>query len=1038
MRKNIGNDKVIRAMVIGISAMLASSAPLTALAAEGDEGTGNTEPKTGGEDTTSSTVCDKAQAAADTAQDAVDTAEGSAKTVKDDVKENVVAGEAGLNKDGKDLAQNVIDAAGKVENASVENGTPLAGAETDITNADIELGKAETNDGLSNNAYDKADDAAEKAAEIAEDVNDAMNKANATVDEKIDAIENATSIADANAAYSELEETANKAQEDFDAKLDAYNAAKDAYDKAVKEIEDYEAAYNAAINNADENAAAAQAKLAEAKKNAAALEAAVAAAKDAVDASAADAMVIAEKEELTQNDGGLNWRNEDQLFIAIMEKYYLPEKLGIAGAKVTRIQGKDNNEYNYFTAEYVENGETKVKYYNFKMDGNSKDDIVIFEKREVEIFGGAADRYVDKDGNLIDTAAGVEAGTIVGVNDEYLIKNDATKSETLVSDSEVTGTSKEDIFVDEDNAKESWKLDEEGNLVKTVTADVTTITYTDATFTSDKSYATDAERDKAAADKKAELEEATGKDATITETETYVATGTYIPAFTETIDINVRMDFKSSKNEAIKDAKEEILDANDIKKGSLEFWDKDLEDQGYYLLKDANGNDLISFSNMKAEVVKDRKFLDDDYQVTGTATVTYAKIEKETISQSTLGAIWNDLKAFFGKGDTTNEQLEAAARQAVEAEGGIFIGAEWAEGKYDKATIRYVKGYKVETDAYNSKEDAQNALSNLINTSATNATETKRDTNNSIERVAYDVQNTGIKTNYSYTVDYLEKASETTVKNKTVATETYGNAEKLTGEIIQNKNYLDGKILLTQQDKDYRAFVDDAKALTGKYDRLLQEAKQANADVATAQKQVDALKAAIEDLKGKSSNKAKLADLEDKLAAAEANWDKAKENLSTILNKLEGAGVTLEDVINRLTPPTTPGGEDGTTTPTTAPTTTPTVAPVAMVATAAPAAPAAAAPAAPAPVVQIEEEETPLAPTIDEAGDNDDEEDEKETAIVAIEEEETPLVASVEGNKISWWWWLILLILGATGYEMYKKHEEKKKAAEEAAAKDAE
>lgn len=36
MRKNSKNEKVIRAMAIGISAMLMASSPLTALAAEGE------------------------------------------------------------------------------------------------------------------------------------------------------------------------------------------------------------------------------------------------------------------------------------------------------------------------------------------------------------------------------------------------------------------------------------------------------------------------------------------------------------------------------------------------------------------------------------------------------------------------------------------------------------------------------------------------------------------------------------------------------------------------------------------------------------------------------------------------------------------------------------------------------------------------------------------------------------------------------------------------------------------------------------------
>ena len=69
-----------------------------------------------------------------------------------------------------------------------------------------------------------------------------------------------------------------------------------------------------------------------------------------------------------------------------------------------------------------------------------------------------------------------------------------------------------------------------------MTADVTTITYTDAKFTSTEQYQTEAERDAAAAEKEKELEMPEGKQATVTITEktdyTYTGNGTYIPTFT--------------------------------------------------------------------------------------------------------------------------------------------------------------------------------------------------------------------------------------------------------------------------------------------------------------------------------------------------------------------------------------------------------------------------------------------------------------------------------------------------------------------------
>lgn len=101
-----------------------------------------------------------------------------------------------------------------------------------------------------------------------------------------------------------------------------------------------------------------------------------------------------------------------------------------------------------------------------------------------------------------------------------MIKNDGTESIIISDNNQKTENGEVDTDVNEATEKESWKLDENGNLIKTVTADVTTITYTDAKFTSTEQYQTEAERDAAAAAKEKELENANnGKEATVTGTE---------------------------------------------------------------------------------------------------------------------------------------------------------------------------------------------------------------------------------------------------------------------------------------------------------------------------------------------------------------------------------------------------------------------------------------------------------------------------------------------------------------------------------------
>ena len=508
MRKNSKNEKVIRAMAIGISAMLMASSPLTALAAEGE---GNSSE--GNEDknitvTPEAGVCDQAEAAAKDADKAVEGAEKSAADVKAEVVDKVAAGDV-KDAGGKDLSQDILDANAKVEDKTVEDGSSLKDAESAVENADTALGVAEANDKLSDAELNKAADAAANAGQTAAEAKDAMQASQDKVNGQIENIKDAASITDANAAYEEVKTTVDQAQADFDAKLGEYNTAKAAYEEASKKLADYEKAYEDAVNSADANADAAATELKAAQENAEALAKALEAAKSAVDTSAAGAMDIADKEALTQGDQGLNWKNEDKLFISIMQNYYLPEVLKITAddIKVVRRQGEDNNTKNYFEVTYTdENGNKQTKYYNYDyvMDDKqtSKDNIVIFEKRIEEVNWKTAqetnpDQYVKENGDTItvsEVEKGLKDGTIIAVDGKKVIKNDGTESIIISDNNQKTENGEVDTDVNEVTEKESWKLDENGNLVKTVTADVTTITYTDAKFTSSEQYQTVEER----------------------------------------------------------------------------------------------------------------------------------------------------------------------------------------------------------------------------------------------------------------------------------------------------------------------------------------------------------------------------------------------------------------------------------------------------------------------------------------------------------------------------------------------------------------
>ena len=1044
MRKNSKNEKVIRAMAIGISAMLMASSPLTALAAEGE---GNSSE--GNEDknitvTPEAGACDQAEAAAKDADKAVEDAEKSAADVKAEVVDKVAAGDV-KDAEGKDLSQDILDANAKVEDKTVKDGSSLKDAESAVENADTALGVAEANDKLSDAELNKAADAAANAGQTAAEAKDAMQASQDKVNGQIENIKDAASITDANAAYEEVKTTVDQAQADFDAKLGEYNTAKTAYEEAAQKVAAYEKAYEEAVNSADANAEAAAAELATAKTNAEALAKALEAAKGAVDKSAAGALDIADKETLTQGDNGLNWKNEDQLFISIMQNYYLPEvqKITADDIKVVRRQGEDNNTKNYFEVTYTdENGNKQTKFYNYVMDDKqtSKDNIVIFEKRIEEVNWKTAqetnpDQYVKGNGDTItvsEVEKGLKDGTIIAVDGKKVIKNDGTESIIISDNNQKTENGEVDTDVNEATEKESWKLDENGNLIKTVTADVTTITYTDAKFTSTEQYQTEAERDAAAAAKEKDLKDAAGKDVTVTGTEktdyTYTGNGTYIPTFTKTVNVKdeeVEWKHTDKKTDYGVRTEEEAV-AKVTKEQEKALSNKINDDDDLYLIGVSSDLKVTGYT-------EDHWYDDSDFLVSGTVSATYAKVTKKTVDQSTFGSLWNDIKALFGNGEATNKKLEDAARKAVEAEGGIFVSANWDDWKFGKATIRYVAGVSVKTDEKTSAEEAQNAVQDaaLAQAKASGAIGVYNVKTTDTDTIAH--------TSYSYEIDYLEKTGETTT-NTAVRTETYENAEVLTGQIIQNLNYIQGNIKLTQKDTEYRKFVDDAKALTQKYQKLLQDAQDAQKDVETAQAKVNELKAEIEALKSnRTSNLGALKELEGKLAVAEQNKKDAEDTLKEILDSLDKAGGELDKVIERLTPAPTPGtpaggeGETGGADDTEeggAGEAATVVTPVAL----------APAPVAQATVVtqnqaaaqgvtQIADEVAPLAANVEEDTQKTAEEAPKAEEAVNIADEAVPLAdVAVESEhaKMSWWWWLIILILGATGYEMYKKHNEKK------------
>lgn len=1037
MKKKMINDKTVRALAIGISTVLATAQPMTALAAEVDE----TPSDNTINETKPAGVCDAAQEEEAKTESLVNDAIDSAKEVKNDAAA-VVADEV-----GKEIADDVKEKAAAVEADSTKG---LAGSTTDLEAVDTQLSVAESNKELADSKTSTAKTKEADAQKVAENVNDAMTEAKAEAEKNVAAISDATTIAQANAAYTDLQKTADDAETTFNEKLAEYNTIKGEYDQAVADIEKYEGEYQKALENGEANLAEAEKKLADAKAKAEALEGAAKTAKDAAKASADEALtianLIAQAEKYAADNKATDYDIEEQLFEAIMVKYYLPLQ-DMGEFEIEKVQGyipgakQDkwhvDNERNYYKVTFADGS---VKYYNYKMDqlsnGKSRSDIVIFEKREVEIFGGENDQYVKTvDGKkvVVDLEAGLKNGSIIELDGKYYETGDAAV-ETFYTNSTVTTTSKEDVTIGETTT--TWKFDDKGVLIKEVTADVTTVTYTGATFEG-ATYDSKAARDEAAAAKKAELE-ANGKLATITNTEskpvtTYTASGTYIPTFTKTVDVNQEVERKYSSNildQGVYTEKEAVDEAYSY---VAETFAK--ESHEYYYFNDTITSDLAVTGATKGNW-KD----DSDFIVTGTVTATYAKVTKEVVDSNSLGDLWQDIKSIFGS-KSAKDLLDEASRKVVEAAGGIYIGSEWVDGKWNKATIYYVKAEKVDDISVDSAATAKDsileaALKQIAGTKATGAyVDAKNVTVN--EKVS--------DPTYSYKINYLTEASNSTQKNVVVSKETYSDATGLTGEIIQNKNYKDyyntrseSTLLLRERtDEGLKNYLEEnskkAAALNEKYKKLVDDAVKAREDVETAQKEAEELKKAINELKGKKNNFSTIAELNTKLQVAEANKKAAEETLDEIKKLLEQGGEDLDEVIERLTPAPSPAPNNG---QRNTPIATPVVAQVAaddFVFVQAPAQVAALAVAQAGggnqvqaqgngQVMNLEDAQTPL---------TDFAEDEK---LLDLDDEKTPLSSFEEEStkRMSWWWLLIVAIMGATGYEMYKKHEKKKKALAEA------
>lgn len=1001
-----------------------------------------------------------------------------------------------------------------------------------------------------NNYVDEIKNAAtiDAANESYDKLVEMLNDAKTTLEEK-------QKVYDAAAkAYEDYQtEYANQEKAIEDAK-NAYQAAKDIYDKAAGKYADWSdkhdqkvedlTIYHNTLADAETKYNEAVKKLSEIKDQSDKIAAAAAAAKASILANGGNSILAAI--DVTEKSTSRDWDEQDKLFEEIVKNYYVPEVLEGKDANldwkrisedmcnycVVTYTDKEGNEQTLVLDYVMTNKDGSLKETTDenpgKLNGNSTSKIVIFEKSEDEKKAADAldkdknallydkDINVDKykvknekgqtvylDKSYVKGELAKEDGSIINVGGVYYQKGTAITDAKLTYDENglvrdtTVGDTRTVITVDEDTVEaEDLILEGGSKYVQEYKGDTTIIVYHKELAQSGYVYDSKDKAEAALATAKKDV----GKEDELISDKVhaeYTTSGTYIPIFQETIDINKEYDVRDKylgfidgdEGDALDDAKTEINGYyNDYYVIDSSF---NLSAQQAKETKPV----LVGFEKGKWGILDPSKPIYEDkevnkdgcYDVSGTATFTYVSktlVTEEKASEWLGQDVYSTIAGWFGGNVPSSAEIQNMVAEKLKAEGKILVSWNVPDGNLGKASYAYINkaSVAVSGDACASEELAEESFEKALTAAVNNSEYKGRTENAQLLKGTYtdllgneiDLVNSSTDSKYAYNLSYWDQESKT-IENKVIKTET-SDASKVYGVVVQNQ---DGATVLNQvTDEKFKEFIANVEAQNARFEKLAADAEQAQKDVEDAQKKVKALEEAIKNIKGtiikgngnqvvKPVNKLEilallgdvklseytLDELKAFLKTAQGQLDDAKARLAKLNEQLEDAEEARDNRITELTPapapaPTTGGGE---TTPAGGGTTT---APISTLATALAGAPTFALPTGgvTAPAAGVAGARTSRGAAIDAdssaAGTEDTtakiaptkevEEDAlaitKDT-IKTIKDNETPLSSLTEDStqKMNWWWLLLIALLGATGEEIYRRN--KKKKEEEAALK---
>lgn len=397
MMKNKKDNKIIFALTVGISTMMALNTGITAYAESEDAVADTNTPSETVEQNVEAPVTEVQESAEQVVEqvqettEAVDTAASSAEEMMTQMSETVTPD------DGGTVAAPAVEAlAQEVEQAQeeqlVEN---IQEASETVEEVSTQVEEAVVYDTTANEAAVETVEAVNEVVTTADNMAGLVEDTNAKADELVETIENTDDKDVARDTYTELETLVAQTQETVDQQQAYIDEMTQQYDDAKQALLEAEAKYEEAVNAAEGNVEEAENALVSAQETVENIESALEEAQNKLDYEKAAADTL--NEATLEN----NWPSQRAYLKLLVVNYILPQMEGEMidpdTVVVDRPNSFDTQDYNYYSFTYTDSqGNEVTRFFNYdradkKLSKNrysnlgTSEQIVVYEKSQDEI-----------------------------------------------------------------------------------------------------------------------------------------------------------------------------------------------------------------------------------------------------------------------------------------------------------------------------------------------------------------------------------------------------------------------------------------------------------------------------------------------------------------------------------------------------------------------------------------------------------------------------------------------------------------------------